>query len=125
MYIYCMKRYLSARRRSFVFAFRGLRRLLGNEPHIRIHFFATILVLLAGVVVELGKIEWLLVTVAIGIVWIAEIFNTVIEHLCDLYTTDRDERIRVIKDMSAGGVLVAAVIAAVIGCFVFIPRFFL
>lgn len=107
-----------------MYASRGLGRLLRYEPHMRIHFLATVLALVAGVVTKLDKIGWSLVFIAIGIVWIAEIFNTAVEHLCNLYSTGIDDRIRVIKDMSAGAVLVAAIIAVIIGCFVFIPLLF-
>lgn len=120
-----MKAYLRARWRSFLFAFRGIKLLLLREPHMKIHFFATLLVIAAGLMIRLSSTEWAIIFIAIGIVCIAEALNTAVEHLCNLYSTEIDERIRVIKDISAGAVLIAAIIAVIIGCFVFVPRLFL
>jgi diacylglycerol kinase (ATP) len=51
--------------------------------------------------------QWLdfgLVLVSTGLMIVAEIFNTAIESLCDFAETDQNNRIEIIKDISAGGV---------------------
>ena len=59
---------------------------------------------------------------AIGLVIGAEVFNTCIEKLCDLHSTEYDHRIEVIKDMSAGGVLIAALTALVIAVMILLEH---
>ena len=73
-----------------------------------------------GMVVKLDRYEWLWMVVAIVLVFAAELFNTAIEKLCDVVHPDYSEKIKVIKDLAAGAVLVCAVGAVVIGLFVFI-----
>ncbi|MEF9968111.1 MAG: diacylglycerol kinase family protein, partial [Longicatena sp.] len=50
-----------------------------------------------------------------GLVITTEIINTCIEKICDVYTTEFDERIKSIKDVSAGAVLFAATVSLVLG----------
>ena len=51
--------------------------------------------------------------VCIGLVIVTEYLNTAIEFTCDFLTTERDEQIKVIKDIAAGAVLVASLTALV------------
>jgi undecaprenol kinase len=67
--------------------------------------------------------EWLWVAFAIGLVVFAELMNTAIEQTVDLVVGLRpDPLARRIKDIAAGCVLVAAVLAITIGVFTFIPH---
>ena len=89
-----------------------------------VHLAATVMVAISGLCFPLSKHDWLLLAIAVALVWICEAFNTAIEKLCNLFSTEYDKRIADIKDISAGAVLIAAVLAAIIGCYVFIPHFF-
>lgn len=75
-----------------------------------------------AIVLHLPDMEIIALTCAIGIVWVAELFNTAIEKIMDLIYTERNSKIKFIKDLSAAAVLIAAVIAPAIGCIVFIPK---
>ncbi len=85
---------------------------------------AAIVVLIVAVCMKLSAMEMIAIIVVIGMVWIAEMFNTAIEkildHLSPAYHTD----VKLIKDIAAAGVLVAACVAFVTGLIVFIPRLF-
>ena len=59
---------------------------------------------------------------AIGFVWTTEIINTAIEKIMNLISEEQRPEIRIIKDMSAAAVLIAAIAALVTGCIVFIPK---
>jgi diacylglycerol kinase len=83
------------------------------------------LVLLLSAWLRLTNIEWLLIIIAIALVFIAEMFNTVVELMIDLITTEQSPLARRAKDIAAGAVLVAALAAAAIGCAVFGPRLWL
>ncbi len=108
--------------RSFSFAIKGIVSLIKNEHNARVHLVAVVAVVMLGVVFETEPVEWLFVVVAIGIVFITELFNTAIERLADVVEPEWNEKIRLVKDYSAGAVLVAAITAAVIGGWIFIPE---
>lgn len=113
---------LMARLRSFRYAFAGLRLLLREEHNARIHATITVLVVVAGIVLRVSPVEWGVLVICIGMVLAAEAFNSAIERIADYLTTERDERIRDIKDLAAGAVLLCAIAAAVAGLIVFVPH---
>ncbi|GAA4301766.1 diacylglycerol kinase family protein [Compostibacter hankyongensis] len=113
---------LRSRLCSFRYAFSGLLRFFRTEHNAWIHLLAAVLVVLAGLVFRLTKGEWTGIAFSIGLVLCAEVFNTCIEKMMDLLSPVRDERVKYIKDLAAGAVLVAAATAAVIGLLIFIPR---
>jgi diacylglycerol kinase (ATP) len=112
---------LRARARSFGHAFRGVARLLATQHNAWIHALATVVVIGLAIVLDLGRTEWLALLVAVAMVWVAEAFNTAIEDLCDRVSLEFDPLIGHAKDVAAGGVLIAAGSAALIGLLVLGP----
>ena len=82
----------------------------------------TILVVLAGFLFKITDVEWLAVVFAIGLVLAGEAINSAIERLSTVVQPERDDRIRDVKDISAGAVLICAITAAIIGIIVFLPK---
>lgn len=105
--------------RSFIYAWAGLVALFKYENNARVHFVAAVGVIFAGVYFDLTKIEWALISIAIGGVWAAEAFNTAIEKLCDLVEPNHNLIVKAAKDLAAAGVLIAALVALIIGVLVF------
>jgi diacylglycerol kinase len=89
---------------------------------MKIHALAAVLVVIMGITVDLTVVEWCLVLIAFGLVLGAELLNTAIENLVDLVHPGFDERAGKVKDIAAAAVLVCAIIAAIIGCIIFIPK---
>lgn len=112
---------ISARLRSFAFAFVGIRTLVRHEHNAWIHAIATIIAVGTGLVLHITRDDWRWLLLAIALVWTSEAFNTAIECLCDVVTTERYEGIRVAKDVAAGAVLISALFALVIGLITFGP----
>lgn len=110
------------RLKSFTYAFAGLKILFREEHNSRIHLFATVCVVLAGVLLKISLLEWVAVAFAVGLVFSGEIFNSAVEDLSDVVCPERDERIKKVKDLAAAAVLVNAITAAVIGLLVFLPK---
>jgi len=110
------------RLKSFGFAFTGLYELVKSEPNARIHLAATICAILAGFSLQISNGEWCIISIAIALVWAAEAFNTVIEKLVDHLFPEYHETARVVKDISAGAVLVCAMAALVCGLIIFLPK---
>ena len=113
---------IKKRLKSFTYAFAGLSYLIKNEHNAWIHCVAAVLVVTIGFLLRISSAEWIAVVVSIGTVFAAEAFNSAIERLSDMVQPERDERVRVIKDLCAGAVLVCAVSAAVVGCIIFLPK---
>ena len=106
-------------KKSFAFAMKGVLSCMKTERNFRIHLAFTFYVLIGAAVTRLNETEWILVLVCIGAVTGAEIFNTAIEKLCDTLHPDRSSGIGLVKDMTAGGVLMFAMSSAAIGGIIF------
>ena len=109
-----------ARQRSFQYAFQGLRRLY-RESNARIHAAVTLLVVVLGCTVELTLLDWVLLALAVTMVWVAEAMNTALEVLSDAAVPEHNPLIGAAKDVAAGAVLLAALGATVVGLLVFVP----
>jgi diacylglycerol kinase len=115
---------IQARLKSFVYAFEGIKTFLRFEPQALIHLTATILVIIAGFYFEINKYEWIAVFFSIGIVIVSEMLNTAIEKLTDMVSPEIHPKAKVVKDLAAGAVLLASIVAAVIGLIIFFPKIF-
>jgi undecaprenol kinase len=108
---------------SFYHAFHGIYLGLKSERNLRIHFCAAIFATVLGFVFKLDPVSWIALTLAIGLVIIAEFLNTALEHLVDLASRGQYHRsARYAKDTAAGAVLISAFVAAVTGAVIFLPR---
>lgn len=108
---------------SFKYAGQGLKTVFLGEQNFRIHCAALIIVTAAGFIARLSLSEWVLVSVAAGFVLAAELANTAIEKLVDMITKEYSEEAKAVKDISAGFVLVSAIVAALVGVLVFSGAF--
>ncbi|MGI6036721.1 MAG: diacylglycerol kinase family protein [Limnochordia bacterium] len=107
---------------SFRDAWSGLRTAVQTQRNMRIHLGCALLVLMAGYILPLSRPELVVVILCIGLVIIAEIFNTVIETVVDLATEEYHPLAARAKDLAAGGVLIAAIMAVVVGVIIFLPK---
>ncbi len=107
---------------SFRYAFRGLWYALRTQRNARVHICIAILAILLGVVLHISALEFAMIFVAITSVFIAEMFNTVFELCIDIATPDYHPLAKIAKDVAAGAVLLSAMLAVVIGLFVFVPH---
>ena len=110
---------------SFRCALRGIWYALRTERNMRIHLGTAMLVLLFSAWLRLTQVEWLLIIVAIALVLVAEMLNTVAELMVDLTTAELNPLAKRAKDVAAAAVLVAAVTAVAIGSVVLGPRLWL
>ncbi|OJX41445.1 MAG: hypothetical protein BGO78_01565 [Chloroflexi bacterium 44-23] len=117
-----MRTYLRGRINSFKPAFRGIFSLIRLEKNAFIHLIATIVVILVSFWLHIALYEWLWIILSITLVWLTELFNTAIEKLCDLINSETHPQIKIIKDLSAGAVLVSALFAVFTALIIFLPR---
>lgn len=93
-----------------------------SENNARIHLLASIVVISAGIYVELSAYEWLWIALAIALVWILEAINTAIEALVDLASPDFHPLAGKAKDIAAAAVLIASIFAVIVGIIIFFPK---
>ena len=110
--------FLRTRRRSFTWALRGLLYAFKTQPNIWVHAIATVLVVGVSIWLQITKIEWLAIIMAIGLVWVAELMNTVAETIVNISSPDKHPLARIAKDLAAAAVLITAIVAAAIGLIV-------
>lgn len=108
--------------RSFRYAGEGIAALFAHEANAKIHLCAAICVIIAGFVFRISSVEWCIISLCIGGVFMAEGFNTAIEKLCDKVSPERDPLIKVAKDVSAGAVLLFVFAAIACGLIIFLPK---
>jgi len=113
---------IQARLKSFVYAFEGIKAFLKYEPQALIHLIAANVVIIGGFYFKINTNEWIAVIFAIGIVVVSEMLNTAIEKLTDMVSPEIHPNAKVVKDIAAGAVLMASIVAAVIGVIVFLPK---
>ena len=106
---------------SFGHALRGVRAALASEVHLRFHAAATVAVVGLGFWLNVSRLEWAMLALAVASVWTAELLNTAIEALTDLVSPDYHQLAGRAKDVAAGAVLLAALGALVVGALVFGP----
>ena len=107
--------------RSFGYAWKGIRCVVGKEQNLSFHLIATVCVVLAGFYFGLTNTEWIAVILCIGMVIAAELFNSAVERIVDLVSPQRQPLAGQIKDIAAGAVLVCALTTIVVGLIIFVP----
>jgi len=111
--------------KSFPFAIDGLSTAFRNEPNFRVHISFGLFALAIAILLKLTVIEMAILILTIGIVLILELLNTVLEALVDIVSPEVREQARIAKDVSAGAVLVSAIISIAIGVLLFFPKIIL
>jgi diacylglycerol kinase (ATP) len=110
--------------KSFGYARSGLFFFIKNEANAIIHLLAAVAALALCFILHCSAIETVLVIGSAGFVWVAELFNTAIEESMDLISLEKKSGIKVVKDVAAAAVLVAAITALITGAIIFIPKIF-
>lgn len=103
--------------KKFAAAFSGLVSAC-KDKSIQIQLVFAVCVLIFGWIYGFNGEEWLWIISCIFIVVLCEMVNTAIERLCDLVDLRINPKIKYIKDLSAGCVLLASFYAVVIGCMI-------
>lgn len=115
------KSFFGKRVKSLEYAGKGAFLLLAKEPSIQVQTGVGVLVCLAGFYFEISRVEWVLQLLAIALVLGLEGANTAIEEMADFIHPDFHHKIGLIKDLAAGAVFLAAILAVVIGIIIYLP----
>ncbi|OPZ90975.1 MAG: Undecaprenol kinase [Firmicutes bacterium ADurb.Bin419] len=104
---------------SFNNAINGIISAIKSERNMKIHIFAAVVVFVMSMLFDISKTEFMIICIAVSMVIVSELFNTAVEEIVDMITTGYHPKVRIIKDVAAGAVLVSAFFAAIVGYFVF------
>ena len=107
---------------SFRNAFHGIVLCVKSERNMKIHCFAAGMVILFGFLLHISLTEWCICLTLFGLVMALELVSTSVEAAVDLVTDEWKELAGKAKDMAAGAVLAAAIMAAAAGLIIFLPK---
>lgn len=99
----------------------GIKLIFKNERNFRIDLVFAMVVVLAGLAFQISYNDWIAISLVISMVFVAETINSAIEALCDTVSLDYKVNIKYAKDVSAGAVLVTALVSVITGLIVFMP----
>jgi diacylglycerol kinase len=108
---------------SFKHALDGIVHTFKTQPNFRFHTIAAVSMILMGIYFEINYLEWLVLLFTFNMVFVAEMINTTVESMVDLITLEQRLDAKIAKDVSAGMVLISALLAVAIGLFIFLPKF--
>lgn len=111
--------------KSFGFAWEGILVGLKTERNLNFHVFSAVIVVIAGFLTGLTTVEWFIVILLCGGMLSLEMMNTAIERVVDLVTEEDHPLAKQAKDLAAGAVLIYAIVSAVIGLLIFVPKWFI
>ncbi len=109
--------------KSVKYALRGIFLLIKTEQSIMVQFMIAIIMTVLGFILDISATEWMFQFLAIGLVLVAESANTAVEKLSDFVHSEYHKEIGFIKDIAAGAPAFAAIIAMIIGCIIYLPKF--
>lgn len=110
---------------GLTYAFNGLKEAFKRERNFRIHLYVTIVVIFFCLYFQLTAMEWVIILMMIHIVLIAELVNSLMERMIDYMKPEYHPQAKIIKDISAAVVLIAAITSIIIGTIIFFPKVFL
>ncbi len=103
------------------YARNGIKLIFKNEKNFKVELVIALFVVLAGLFFKIGHFEWIAISLVISMVLISESINSAIEALCDTVSQDFKINVKYAKDVSAGAVLVSALVSVFTGIIIFLP----
>ena len=119
-----MRPYWYNRYKSVQYALAGIRSFFSTDVHGRLHLVLSVIAIGISLLCGLSALEWLFIFLSLTLVIVSEMFNTCIERIMDYQSREYDPRIKIIKDVSAGAVLIAAIFAIATAAIILLPKLF-
>ena len=107
--------------KGFRFAAAGLVYVFHSQRNFRVHLLVATAVGLVGLWLRLPVLPWAILTLTVGSVLVTEILNTAAESLVDLVSPAYHPVAKRVKDLTAGAVLIAALVSVVVGVLILGP----
>ncbi len=108
--------------KSFKYAFRGLFKTFHEEQNLKIQSLVGLIIILLGLYFKISRLEWIILILVIGLVILMEIVNSSVERITDVLKPRINGYVKEIKDIMAAAVMLASIIAIIIGIIIFAPH---
>ena len=103
-------------------ALNGIIHAFKTEKNLRIDYCIGVLVLFVSLFFDFTKTELICLVITIGFVIFAEMINSTVEYIVNLVKTEYDLNAKAAKDIAAGGVLMASIIAVIVAYLLFVDK---
>ncbi len=100
--------------KSFMYAAQGLWHCITTQRNFRFHIVAAVTVLAVSRFYSFDRFEMMCLAFAILFVMVCEMVNTAIESTVDMHGGEYNLNAKIAKDVAAGAVMLAAVLAVII-----------
>ena len=107
---------------AWVNAFNGIIYSVTTQSNIKKQLVIAVIVMLISLLFDLSRAEFLCLMFTIVLIIVAEMFNTAIETVVDLYTDLYHPKAKIAKDVGAGGVVIASINAIIVAYFLFFDK---
>ncbi|NBO22938.1 diacylglycerol kinase family protein, partial [bacterium] len=94
--------------KSFKYAFSGILHALYHEANFRIQILITLISIFLGIYFQISAAEWSVLILSFSMLLSSEVINTSIENLIDFVVPKKSPIVKIVKDLSAGFVLINA-----------------
>ncbi|HAV43517.1 TPA: diacylglycerol kinase [bacterium] len=108
--------------KSFNHAINGFIYVFKAEWNMQLHILIAVTILLFSLLLDLSRLEMVAITFAIGLVLVAEMVNTSLEGMLDFVHGEEHAQVGMFKDIAAGAVLVASIVAVIVGYLILYPH---
>ncbi|MCM8824071.1 MAG: diacylglycerol kinase family protein [Candidatus Omnitrophica bacterium] len=107
---------------SFLGSLKGLMVVIKTERNAKIIFAIGVIVILVGLILKVSLQEFIVIIILTIGVFICEVFNTLIENILDIIQPQNDHKVKILKDIASGAVLISSIGAAIVGIIIFAPK---
>lgn len=107
---------------AFRYALQGMVFFFRYERNGKIQALCAAIALALGLAFHISATEWLFIITSSAMVFAAEMLNTAIEKMADFIEPRHNTKIKIIKDLAAGAVMIPAVASLIIGTIIFLPK---
>ncbi len=107
---------------AFKYAFEGLVHAYREHPSFKIEVIAAMITVILGVILQISRGEWIIITWVIFSVLVAELLNTAVETALDYLAIEHHVDVKIAKDVAAGAVLLLSIASVIVGGLIFIPH---
>lgn len=103
-------------------AVRGLKLAISSQRNFVIEVIIAVIAFVSAIILGFSSTDKCILLIMIAIVLVCEMLNSVIEFTLDaVYKNSYSKLVEMAKDMSAGMVLLVAIISVVVGIFLYFP----
>lgn len=107
---------------SFIGALKGIYVVLKTERNAKVILLLGILSIVLATYLKLPLNELALLIFVVISVFVAEVFNTLVENICNIIRPEDDPHIKILKDIASAAVLIMSAGAAIVGGIILIPK---